>query len=303
MTSSMIAIQDEYAKLVELGRETIWDWVFYPKFGFFNQHGLYMDKLNLYNYLKIFSGSGYCKINYINIYLFYDIVIRLPSIALLSIIGIIIGFYGFIKFSKHSSKLSFSFIFFMFMNMSGLLFHSLLPLSTKNRIIFRVIDHAATGTSGIFLSLELLSMLNSNNNNNNNKEISFSSSQIAKYIGIVFILFLLSNVGILGELIYITGCASVFVSCCYIQLKSIKNKINSDLRSISIYCMLLFIGLAISTPFNKILCQATYSFINLISILFFISDIGFAIVLYFGIKRFGNGNVNDSDSNKNKKTQ
>lgn len=275
---------DEYNKLVGLERNTVHDWVYAPKFGFFSQHGYYIDQMGYYDAFKTVSGAGDCQINYIPLPLSNDIIVRLPVIAILSIIGMVIGLIGFIKFAKYSSKLTFSFIFFMFMNISGLLFHSLLPISSKYRIFFALIDKASTGVSGTFLALELLSMLN----DSGNKIKEMSTNEIIQSIAIVFVLFLLSNIDFLSELIYIGGCVAVFCACCWIILNGyiLNKRLNSYLMRPATNCVILFTAWIITAPMNKILCEASGNMLNFMSIIFAISDIGFGIMLYYGLKYF-----------------
>ena len=299
MSSSYIPMKDEYRKLVELGRNTVHDWVYAPKFGFFSQHGYYIDQIGdgYYDAFKTLTGAGDCQINYVSHPLYNDTIIRLPTIAILSIIGMLIGFIGFIKFTKHSSKLTLSFVFFMFMNISGLLFHSLLPISSKYRIFFALIDKASTGVSGTFLALELLSMLN----HSDNKVKDMSTNEIIQSIAIVFILFLLSNIDILSELIYIGGCVAVFCSCLWIIftgfMSNLSDRINSSLMKPARHCVVLFTFWIITTPMNRILCESSGNVVNFMSIIFAISDIGFGIMLYYGLKYF---EYEENDSKKNK---
>eukprot|EP01084_Bolivina_argentea_P017097 31927_1 len=290
MSSSYVLMQDEYAKLKSLGRETVSDWVLHPKFGFFASNGYYVNQTGYYNEIKMLTGGEQCQINYISV---FDNYIRFPFNGLLTLIGITIGLIGFLKFRKHSARISLSFVFFMCMNISGLFFHSLLPISSKYRIFFALIDKASTGVSGTFLSLELLSIIKKNSKSRN-KDLSITS--ILYMLAIVFVEFLISNIPIIAEWIYIWGCVSVFGVCMYILYK--KRNINKILITMSRYCMILLCVLGVALPFWGIICESTMSVVNLMSLLFGICDVGFGMILFFMLKYF---QIPRKNKKKNKK--
>eukprot|EP01083_Nonionella_stella_P301479 1034440_1 len=217
------------------------DWIFHPTFGFFKQTVYFMDKMQLYDEVKMLNGGPECQINFVHLSTGHGI--QFPFLTLLCIIGIIIGLIGFIKFCKHSSKLALSFLFFMVMNISGLFFHSLLPFASKHRTVFGFLDKASTGISGLFLSWQLISMLNSTNT----KDLSQANHGL-HYAVIILGAFALSNVDILAECTCAFGCVSVLwrVDIFY-----------SDQKRISIYRILLDYVLActcwLSQSFRQVL--------------------------------------------------
>eukprot|EP01083_Nonionella_stella_P080107 219927_1 len=254
------------------------DWIFHPTFGFFKQTGYYMEKMQLYDEVKMLNGGPECQINFVHLSTGHGI--QFPFLTLLCIIGIIIGLIGFIKFCKHSFKLALSFLFFMVMNISGLFFHSLLPFASEHRTVFGFLDKASTGISGLFLSWQLISMLSSTNT----KDLSQANHGL-HYAVIILGAFALSNVDILAECTYVFGCVSVFVACGYILFRP---KTNKYLSNIGRLCggLYMLVVTVISTGFGSFLCESTSGVLNMMAIFFAISDIGFAVCLYYLLKYY-----------------
>ena len=274
-----IPMEEEFAKLVEIGKGTVYDWVFSPNFGFFAEFGRYLSDFGWYDDLKILSGGDSCKINYVDSLQDYVGIIRFPMVGVLSIMGIIIGSLGLSAFCRHSAKAAFSFAFFLTMNCSGLFFHCLLPISSKMRVICALIDHASPGVSGIFLSLEMYGILEADSILNSCDE--FASFNMLHWLSFVFLTFLLSNIPLLGELIYVTGCGAVRLGSVYVLLAG-KKKEAVFVATLAKCCCLLFVGLGLLLPFNASLCEYSSSTLNMSSLLFAISDIGFVFVLIHG---------------------
>ena len=292
MASEPITMLNEYSRLLKAGKGTVFDWAIDPEIGFFKSNGQYLVDFGIYDTLKGLNGGDDCSINYIHTFESFLGIIRFPDVAVLSIIGIIIGFLGLLKFGRYSAKLSFSFTFFMTMNISGFLFHCILPISSKFRIICALVDQGSTGISGMFLAMELYSLYT---------DRDLFSFDLKRYLLFVWSTMMFSNVTILGEFIYLIGCAAPFFVSFYILVNSNHQRKDRMITKMAQFCFGVVVVAGIYTVFTANVCQSTGSYVNLMSMAFGLSDVAFGSLLLYGLQYYQGPNRNENDQSKAKR--
>ena len=131
---------------------TVHDWVFNPNEGFFRYIGRLSRFLGITNNHNTLHSPFFHHTS-------SSTIIRVPGVSITSILGLNLGVYGALLFSKLYSKhgkssllyLLLSNLFFSGMNASALLFHCLLPKTHSARFILRYADQVCTGIAGVFM--------------------------------------------------------------------------------------------------------------------------------------------------------
>ena len=303
----MLAFQQQLLNEAQF-LDTVHEWVFRPKGGFLRYLGKLEQYLGRYDKNNI-KGAKYSIPFYRN----QDdsLIIRFPGVAVLGTIGINIGLYGAISFTKLYTKYDkisllyfiLSNLFFAGMNASGIIYHCILPNDHLQRYIFRYFDQICTGIAGVFMGFALKSIhkeINDKNlvlhldDNDENKNNGWNKEKhnIIKVIAGSVLLPMIHP--IFGDIIYIGG---VFVSVynvlqCNLKLREYdddeSDKELKDLRKMAKTVLFAssIAGLAVlkATTIQSV----TNGKVNVMRSMFIFSDIGYIFTCYYGI-RYYNG--------------
>ena len=293
--------------------DTVFEWCFRPKDGFLRYLGQIEQYLGRYDKNNT-KGTKFSIPFYSN--RDHSIVVRFPGIVTLGTIGINIGLYGAVSFTKLYAKYDkisllyfiLSNIFFAGMNGAGIIYHCILPNNHDKRYIFRYLDQVCTGIAGIFMGFGLKSIhqeINSKNvvlqlndentvdsNDNNRNRWDTEKYNVFQVVGASILLPMIHP--IFGDIIYVGGLlSSVYnVIQCNLklrqydddesdqELKNLKRMAKTVLFASTIAGVGILKGTAITSLTN--------GKINVMRTMFMFSDIGYMFTIYYGMKHYNN---------------
>eukprot|EP01083_Nonionella_stella_P071212 191159_1 len=278
-------MENERRFLEETGSNTIGDWMANESFGVMSDVTIALFKrYGKFEKMQHFVNGGtdsepICKIHYLDIPIL-NLIVRFPGVAFLCVIGILIGLKGFIFFKHYSLRFSLAFIFYGGMNLSGLLLHSLIPISNPIRIIFVLGDMACTGVSGVFLCSALLNIKQKSTYSPPNS-YSVNWKTIGMYIAFVLIAFTLSTYRMVGEYIYQIGFNAVLFAGINILIFGLKgNPISPYVYKMGQWTALIIIGIACAVMSPSYLCRYS-SRLNIMLAVFGLTHVGFIAVYHY----------------------
>eukprot|EP01083_Nonionella_stella_P112264 330033_1 len=278
-------MENERRLLEQTKSNTIGDWIANESFGVMSDISVALFKnYGKFEQMKHFVNGGtdsesICKIHYLDIPIL-DLIVRFPGVALLCVIGILIGLKGFIFFKNYSLRFSLAFIFYGGMNLSGLLLHSLIPITNPIRIVFVLGDAACTGVSGVFLCSALLNIKQKSTYSPPNS-YSANWKTISMYIAFVIIAFALSTYQVLGEYVYQIGFNAVLFAGINILICGLKgNPISPYVYKMGQWTALIIIGIACAVVSPSYLCPYN-SRLNIMLPVFGLTHIGFIVTYHY----------------------
>eukprot|EP01083_Nonionella_stella_P075371 204868_1 len=119
---SNIEMRDEHMKLLEMNANTFWDYIAHEDFG--TTRIFPKEDQHLLDGFKWITGQSVIYYLDLNV-----LVVRFPIVGILGIIGFIVGIRGYFTFSKYSTTLCLSFLYFSGMCSTAALLHSFVPFS------------------------------------------------------------------------------------------------------------------------------------------------------------------------------
>eukprot|EP01084_Bolivina_argentea_P316757 549139_1 len=262
--------------------DTVHDWVFGPKNGFLR----YIGKAQQYLGRTHPKGSPFeIPFHKTNT---NSIIIRFPAVGILSIIGFNVGLYGAVTFTQlyrkcHKTSILYfvlSNTFFAGMNVSGLIYHCILPNDFYWRYMFRYFDQICTGIADE----------NDEQNNNNNNQWNNEKHKIYSIMGSAILLPMIHP--IFGDIIYITGViASVYnLLQCNIKLRQYDDdETDNELKYLKTMAKTV-LGASAATAIGilgaKQVALWTKGTLNVMRTMFMFGDIGYMFTLYYGMKHY-----------------
>eukprot|EP01083_Nonionella_stella_P011617 32983_1 len=270
---SNIEMRDERMKLLEMNANTFWDYLAHEQFGI--AHMVPQEERHTLDALKPFTEQS--DIYYVDLYV---LMVRFPIIGILGIIGFIVGIRGYFTFSKYSTTLCISFVFYTGMCCAATLLHSFVPFSYIHfRWWLAYFDKVCTGISGLFLSISLYSMMYSLPKKPRTKDTYLV------VLCIILFLYILSHFPQLHDYILGIGYLSVFVSSLYIVcVSSLCKEIDRDVWKIGLFGALTFGNMMLFGCLCPILCPLTSGKFNVGVISMGFGNFGYLIVQHFASK-------------------
>eukprot|EP01083_Nonionella_stella_P075369 204866_1 len=270
---SNIEMRDEHMKLLEMNANTFWDYIAHEDFG--TTRIFPKEDQHLLDGFKWITGQSVIYYLDLNV-----LVVRFPIVGILGIIGFIVGIRGYFTFSKYSTTLCLSFLYFSGMCSTAALLHSFVPFSY---IYFRrwltYLDLVCSVISGLFLTISLYSMTS---------YVPKKPMARDKYLlmfGITSFLYILSHFPQLQDYFLGIGYLSVFVSSSYtVCVSSLCKEMDRDLWKIGMFGAVIFGMMVLFMYLCPMLCPLTNGKFNVGIVAMGATTFGFIIVQHYASK-------------------
>eukprot|EP01059_Diplonema_ambulator_P016953 TRINITY_DN28940_c0_g1_i1.p1 TRINITY_DN28940_c0_g1~~TRINITY_DN28940_c0_g1_i1.p1 ORF type:complete len:293 (+),score=40.92 TRINITY_DN28940_c0_g1_i1:56-934(+) len=269
------------------GSVNAFSWIFDRDTGFFGMTGVLLEELGLMSELRKLRGER-CAAVYEDI---GGVAVRWPFLAALCLLGVVTGIVG-VGRVRYPGALSHyyyvAFTFFAYMNLSGLFYHCLLPVSEPARAFPRVIDQASTGICGAYLAVALLKALTMAIPTHPLRPVFTFLDSIRGIFtpAAVVTAFAASFISRqMGEAIYLSGIALIAVSAAFILLNYTSlppTPISTGLKGMLFVCTVFVLGVVPMTVASGDFCERYNGKGTAIDILFFWSAFGYIGAAYYG---------------------